>query len=144
MLFCWHWGWTVLIPVFVYLLWPLETNKCKDNKKFPEHFSAHWINVLISPLLTFQSDSVCVCVFISFWILKLSSCVSWRSSFGDVITGILEWWAFGFERDEHSGVTLNKCIGYAITLISIVMNNCYFFLCARVLTDVRWFFFFWI
>jgi hypothetical protein len=29
------------IPVFVYLLWPLETNKCKDNKNFPEHFSAH-------------------------------------------------------------------------------------------------------
>jgi hypothetical protein len=48
---------------------------------------------------------------------------------------ILEWWAFGFERDEHSGVALNKCIGYALTLISILMNNCYFFLCARVLMD---------
>jgi hypothetical protein len=29
------------IPVFVYLLWPLETNKCKDTKNFPEHFSTH-------------------------------------------------------------------------------------------------------
>jgi hypothetical protein len=29
--FCWHWRWAVLITVSVYVLWPLETDKCKEN-----------------------------------------------------------------------------------------------------------------
>jgi hypothetical protein len=29
--FCWHWRWAVLITVSVYILWPLETDKCKEN-----------------------------------------------------------------------------------------------------------------
>lgn len=37
----WYWRWAVVVPIFIYILWPFETNKCTWNIPFLNYFSAY-------------------------------------------------------------------------------------------------------